>query len=374
MKVAIHVDQLWAQAPGGIGTYIRHLMPALRELEGVNPVPFHATFTGEEPEELRGMDSVEIPGSIKRLYPSWDLMSRPALPSTLSDCAVVHATNHVAVPPVGSHQRLVVTVHDLAFRRFPDAFDRRWRWIYAAGVRAATRRADAVIVPSRSTADDLVEKAGCDPAKIHVVPLAAALPKRSTEPDTVLNRLKIPRPFILSLGTIEPRKNQTRLVRAYRDATERHGLPHSLVLAGPEGWGVAKLLHELATPGAGRVIRTGPLSSADVDALLRAADALAYPSLYEGFGLPILEAMARGIPVITSATSSMPDVAGDAALLVDPVDESAISEAIGLVLTDQERASHMSAAGARRAAEFSWELTAARTAAVYEDVLGGRSR
>jgi len=368
VRVAIHVDQLWFSAPGGIGTYVRELPHAmLREDPALELVSFRSRWVGEPPDPpawLRELPAVEIPSSIRALYPSWTYLGRPRLPAALADADVVHATNHAAVPPAVGGRRLVVTVHDLAFERFPGAFPARWRRLYRAGLRAAVRRADTLLAPSRYTADDLVAH-GADAARIRVTPLASSLPTTDLDPADALARLRIPEPFVLFVGTLEPRKNLVRLVRAYRRAVDSTGLPHALVLAGPSGWGTDDLLHELASSGPGRIVRTGRLSLDALDALYRSAAAFAYPSLYEGFGLPVVEAMSRGVPTLAAMASSLPEVTGDAALLVDPGDEEAIANGLVRLLTDHALAADLRARGLERSAMFSWATTARATLDAY---------
>ncbi len=368
MSVAFNIDQLFFQAPGGIGTYVRELAPRLADA-GVDLTLWHARFPGgvEEPWTAR-FHRVTIPQEIRLLYPAWNLTGRPRLPAALEAADIVHLPSPVAVPPVGRDQRLVVTVHDLAFRFHPKTFPKAWLWLFRLGTRRAARRADAVIVPSRNTARDLVRLAGADPGRVHVVPLAASLPEDGADPTATLERLKVRPPYVLFVGTLEPRKNLVRLVRAYRRAVASTSLPHRLVLAGPLGWLPGPLLQELRTPGPGEVVLAGKTQPADLDALYRAADLFVYPSLYEGFGLPVLEAMSRGVPTITSNASSLPEVAGDAALLVDPRSESALADAIRRVLTEPEEASRLGKAAIARAAEFSWERTAQRTMEVYRSL------
>jgi glycosyltransferase involved in cell wall biosynthesis len=372
-SAAVLVDPLWFDVPGGVGTYVRNLVPALAN-DGVELRPFRSRFDAREDDDrgLGGVDVVSLPSSMRTLYPAWNALARPSLPASLRATDVVHATSAVAVPPAGSGQALVVTVHDLAFLRYPRLFPARWRLVYRLGLRAAARRADAILAPSESTAEDLVSRAGVDRSRVHVVPLAAAPPRDPVaDVDNALERLRVPTPYVLSVGTIEPRKNLVTLVRAYRAAAAT-GIPHALVLAGPSGWGGGELDRETRADGPGRIERTGALSDADLDAVYRGAAMFAYPSLYEGFGLPVLEAMARGVPTIASNASSIPEVAGDAAILVDPRSPRELAEAIVGLATDTARASTLADAGRRRAGAFSWDETARRTVEAYERASGRR--
>jgi glycosyltransferase involved in cell wall biosynthesis len=372
MRVALQVDQLFFQAPGGIGTYIRNLVPAMAARDpSLRLSLFHARFDSPEPPErwLRDHWVEELPASIRSLYPRWNLLGRPALPATLGAAEILHATNHAAVPPAGDGQWLVVTVHDLAFLHYPGAFPRAWRTMYRLGLRAAVRRADAILTPSRNTAEDVLSRTAVDPGKLHVVPLAASLPAGVLEADEVLARLKVPVPYVLFVGTLEPRKNLVRLVRAYRRVAA-DGFPHALVLAGPLGWHHEALMRELALQGPGEIVMTGALTPDELDAVFRTADVFVYPSLYEGFGLPVVEAMARGVPTVASSTSAVPEVAGDAAIGVDPRSVRQITAAIESVLGDVEVAERLAARGRARAERFTWDETARLTLEVYAG-LGG---
>jgi glycosyltransferase involved in cell wall biosynthesis len=262
----------------------------------------------------------------------------------------------------------VITVHDVAFLVFPGAFPAAWRLMYRAALRRAVRTADAIITPSRHTAEDLVRRTRLSPSRVHVTPLAATPPDEPADPDEVLARLKVPRPYLLFVGTLEPRKNLVRLVRAYRRLAAR-GAPHRLVLAGPIGWQPQRLLREVAVEGPGEVLMVGRVGPKELDGLYRAADAFIYPSLYEGFGLPVLEAMSRGLPCIVSTSSSLPEVAGEAALPVDPRSEAGLADAMERVTTDPELAGRLRDAAIARASRFSWDETARLTLEVYKGVL-----
>lgn len=365
-SVALLADQVLSPVPGGIGVYVRRLVPALAAADPELAITlFHSRIRGAQPEPwMRELRVEELSAGIRTLYPSWALRGRPALPPSLSGLDVLHAPNAVAVPPTGAGQRLVVTVHDLAFVVRPDVFPARWRLQYRAGLRRAVRTADALIAVSRHTGEDLVRRTRVDPSKVHVVPLGPSLPLGAEDPDAALRRLKVPAPYILFNGTLEPRKNLVRLVRAYRRVA-RAGSPHALVLAGPMGWRAEPLLRQIEGGGPGTVVLTGRVPAADLDALYRGADAFVYPSLYEGFGLPVLDAMARGIPCVVSTAGSLPEVAGEAAVPVDPHSEAGLADAIGRVLLDPSLRARLREAGVARAGAFSWEDTARRTLEVY---------
>lgn len=378
MKIALQVDQLFLNAPGGIGTYIRNLVPAIAARDpAIEMTLFHARFDssdlarrwpGRWPRDHR---VEELRGTMRSLYPRWNLLGRPALPPSLRSTDLVHVTNHAGVAPAGPGQALIVTVHDLAVQVAPALFPRRWRSTYRLGLRAAVRRADAIVTPSRSTAEDLLSRTGVDPRKLHVVPLAAALPAGALDADEVLARLKIRAPYVLFVGTLEPRKNLVRLVRAYRRVAAE-GFPHALVLAGPLGWHHESLMRELALEGPGEIVMTGEIGADELDAVYRAADVFAYPSLYEGFGLPVLEAMARGIPTVASNTSAVAEVAGDAAVGVDPRSVRSIAQGVGSLVSDVGLADRVAARGRAQAERFTWDETARLTIQVYEHVLGGK--
>lgn len=368
VRAGFQVDQLWFSAPGGIGTYVRDLPPALTAQDGLDLTLFHCRFPAPGPAWLSGFPTLEIPGPIRTLYPQWDLAGRPKLPPSFDGFEVIHATNPAAVPPVHKGQALVVTVHDLAFEHHPEMFPASWRWLYRAGVRATVKRAAAILVPTQATADDLLSRHDVDPARVHITPLGASLPTAASDPGPALERLGVTRPYVLSVGTQEPRKNLVRLLRAYRQVAP--DVPHALVLTGGEGWGDDELRLELDRPGPGAIMRTGHVSDEDLDALYRGADAFAYLSLYEGFGLPVVEAMSRGVPSVVSNTSSLPDVAGDAAVLVDPTDVGEVADALARVLTEPGVADDLRRRGPERAARFTWEVTARATLEAYRVATG----
>jgi glycosyltransferase involved in cell wall biosynthesis len=369
-SLAFLVDQLFSPMPGGMGTYVRELVPALSRADpSLDVTLFHARFDTHPPEDLLAQyPIVELSASIRRLYASWAVAGRPSLPSSLTSKDLVHSPAPAAVPPKGTGQRLIATVHDVAFLIHPELYPPRWRLMYRAGLLRIARSADAVIAVSRHTAEDLARRGRIPPGRVHVVPLASSLPTGTADLEETLTRLKVPAPYVLFVGTLEPRKNVVRLIRAYRRLVAR-GAPHALVLAGPMGWRHQALMKELATEAPGRIVLTGATASPDLDALYRGASLFVYPSLYEGFGLPVLEAMGRGTPTVVSIASSLPEVAGEAAIPVDPRSVAGLAEAMERVINDRDLAARLADAGRARAAGFTWEETARRTLEVYKSVL-----
>jgi glycosyltransferase involved in cell wall biosynthesis len=282
------------------------------------------------------------------------------------------ATNFL--PPPTGRGGVVLVVHDLAFRVMPETaphMDERWSRRFARWLHDSAR----VIVPSRATKEDLVGFEGVDEAKVVVVHHGVDAEAFAAVPVETLRaarlRHRIDGPYVLSVGGIEPRKNLVTLVRAFAELRQRDVV---LVIAGgPVRWipqEAGRLRAEvdaLAPDVRRRVVLTGYVSDEDRVALTVGATAVAYPSRYEGFGFPVLEAMAAGVPVLTSNVSSLPEVAGDAAVLVDPADISAIADGLHRLLSDAGLREHLREAGRARAVTFTWHETARRTAAVLRE-------
>jgi glycosyltransferase involved in cell wall biosynthesis len=268
----------------------------------------------------------------------------------------------------------VLTVPDLAFERYPGETMPGMLGYLQSVVPRSVWRADRVIAISDATRDDLIELYGTPPDKVIAVPLGVDArfgPDRDADAESALRaRLGIPPgPFVLTVGTMQPRKNHRRLVAAMA----RLHADAPVVIAGGTGWGYDDVRREVERLGvAERVVFAGFVDDGDLPDLYRAAAVFAYPALYEGFGLPVLEAMACGTPVVTSNVSSLPEVAGqDAALLVDPLDVDALAGALDRLLADGDLRARRRARGLARAAAFTWERAARETWAVYESLLQG---
>lgn len=272
----------------------------------------------------------------------------------------------------------VVTVHDLSFLRHPDAFRLPNRLYLRLLTVLSTRRAARVIAVSESTRRDVIALCGVAGDRVIAVPNGVSerfCPADAAAVAEFRRRRGLPERYILFLGTLEPRKNVVRLLDAYAAWRRASREPVILVIAGGKGWFYQTIFAQVARLGLEEaVLFPGFVPSDELPWWYRAAELFVYPSLFEGFGLPVLEALACGTPTITSRASSLPEVAGDAALLVDPEDTGELTDAIARLSSDPLLADELRSAGPRQAGRFTWSRTAAATAGVYRDVLMASGR
>lgn len=289
-----------------------------------------------------------------------------------------HATDFI-LPPTFA-RKTVLTVHDLTFERDPDSAVPTLLRFLKRVVPASARKATHLVADSHATADDLVSLYGLPRERITVI--HSGVDKRffaggqDRAQDTARVRATYALgndPFVLTVGTLQKRKNHLGLVRAFAQLLGRTDRPVNLVISGGKGWLYDEVLAEVTRLGLdARVKFIGFTADADLPALYRAADVFAFPSLYEGFGIPPLEAMASGVPVVTSNVSSLPEVVGDAALSVNPRDTAALAAALERALTDSAWRAEASARGIARARTFTWEKAGRELLAVYDRVLTGQ--
>lgn len=280
---------------------------------------------------------------------------------------LVHFTYFERLPAPPRSTRVVTTVHDVAFLRHPEVFSRVNLAASRRALRWQVEHSQVLLVPSRFTRDELVELCGVDPARVVVTPLAVTEAHPDTVPAPHPLGVGRERPFVLYLGNLEPRKNLGRLLDAWAGSDVRR--THDLLLAGSALPHAAELRARLSA-GADSVVPLGFVPAQTKHALMRACAAFVYPSLYEGFGIPVLEAMSAGAPVITSTAGALAELTGGAAVTVAPHDATALREALEQVVGDPVLSARLRAAGLERAAAYSWERTAQLTAAVHASVLG----
>ena len=273
------------------------------------------------------------------------------------------------VIPYSYRRPSVATVHDLGFLHYPDAHTRRQLIYLRWSTGHNSRRAKKVIVDSEATKEDLINTYKVPAEKVEVIyPGIDPELKPVTDADNrtaVVEKYGISPPYILHIGTIQPRKNLTRLVDSFISS----GVDHQLVLAGKLGWlaePIVSKIQGMKPTDRERFLLTGYIADEDKGALISTAEALVFPSLYEGFGFPLIEANACGTPVLASNSSSLPEVAGHAALLVDPLDQTAIGDGISQILSDETLRENLVEAGIINARRFSWETAAVKTLDVLE--------
>jgi glycosyltransferase involved in cell wall biosynthesis len=371
-KVALTLTQVAHRVPGGTATSVLRLASALEATGQVELTAVLARGDLRRPRSVvtgprlpgapTGRSTVTMPLPLPLLYDSWARFGRPTVDGACGSLDLVHVTvpMRVGVRDVP----IVATVHDLFPLTRPEDFTPRGARLMADGLRWLLQQARAIMVPSEVVREHCIDR-GCSEASVTVVPWGVdAMDVDPTTADAVLRRHGVRGPYVLFVGTVEPRKNLAGLLAALA-ALDRPGL--TLVVVGPTGWGPAL---DVAAAGVGSpVVRLGQVPDSDLPALYTRASSLCFPSFEEGFGLPVLEAMACGTPVVTSSSTATAEVAGDAALLVDPHDARAIAGALARVLDEPGLAEGLAAAGRRRAAEHRWDDAAARTVEVYRSVV-----
>ena len=351
----------------GVGAFCTGALSALAGVDGLRVRAFAVSWRrrGRIVEHLpRGVAGVDRPMPARPIHRAWSHTPLPPIEWFTGGVDVVHGTNFV-VPPARRAAR-VLTVHDLTTVRFPEMCDEYTR-TFPRLVRRAIGHGAWVHTPSSFVRDEVIDLLGAAPERVravhHGVPAvdrSGACPGESPGP--------VPEgPYLLALGTLEPRKDVATLVRAF-DQVAGHHRDLSLVVAGREGWGMERFESAVAaSPWRDRLVRLGYVSQAHRSRLLHGATLFAYPSLYEGFGFPPLEAMEAGVPVLATTAGALPEVIGDGAELVVPGDADVLAAAIDRLLVDDRARADLVARGRRRLAAFSWDECAAGLAGLYRD-------
>jgi glycosyltransferase involved in cell wall biosynthesis len=361
---------------GGIGRLTRDLIAALAKRPEAHTYRLFAA--GAQPASLPTLPTSRFTWSSTRLSPKnlARIWHRARLPLPIEAFTgrldLFHATDFT-LPPTLPGTRTLLTVHDLSFVRVPETASPSLKAYLDVVVPRSVHRADHIIADSQATKDDIIALYAAPPEKITVL-LSGVDPR--FQPVTDANRLTAvrakyalgDRQYIFSIGTVQPRKNYERIIQALARLRERHDV--TLVIAGGKGWLEGPIYATLdALNMREHVGFIGFADDADLPALYSAARCVAFPSLYEGFGFPILEAMACGTPVVTSNVSSMPEAAGDAALLVDPYNTDAITDALSQLLANEALHNTLRLRGFAQKARFTWEDAAAKLINLYESLL-----
>ncbi len=373
MHIAIDAHSV-GSGLAGVETYITNLIEALAASGGANRYTLYVTkgrsgdrFAGRWPHV-----------SVRRTLPHTPFIRIPVtFPVELRRHPADLLHVQFTAPPFAPCP-VVATIHDLSFEHLPETFNRRSWMQLRLTVRRTARTAAHIIAPSEFSRRDLIETYAVAPERVSVTGAAAAPHFRPAAADAVAEarrRYGIDGDYVLAVGSIQPRKNLVRLVRAYSDLRRRrsHDKLPRLVLVGKRAWLYGETLRAVERSGvASNVIFTGYVPERDLPALYSGALCFVYPSYFEGFGLPPLEAMQCGAAVVAGDRTSLPEVVGDAGLLVNPFDEDAIGAAIASLIDDGELRARLGARGRERAALFSWAETARQTLQVYEQATGGR--
>lgn len=370
MTIAIDLRSIQRGTFTGVENYTLSVLERMIGEDKQNKyVLFYNGLAPIQAEDLRFLNTSVVVGRMpnKLLALTTTFAKRPDFSELIGskfDCLFMPNMNHVVLGP---HKRLVVTVHDLSPVVLPEYYDvRRRMWHWSVGFQRTLQRADAIIAVSEFTKQQLVDVLGLPESKITVV--YQGIDSKRFHPDLsethlrdVRNRYGVPGEYIFYCGTLEPRKNVERLIGAWERM--EHRIP--LVIAGKPGWKYRSIFNRAKRSVRGRQIQfLGFVAEADKPALYKLAAVTSFPSLYEGFGLPVLESMAVGTPVVTSQVTSLPEVCGSAGVLVDPYNETSIAAGLDAVVGDRALRAALAAEGLIRAKQFSWDNTAEQTLAV----------
>jgi glycosyltransferase involved in cell wall biosynthesis len=369
----IGIDYTAAVRQGaGIGRYTRELVRALAKLDRGHDYVLFAAAGGQRPVDAGWPTNLQmrsVPLSDRALAILWHRLQLPLWVELVTGPVDIFHSPDFVLPPV-RRAKTLVTVHDLSFIRYPQCADANLRAYLNRVVPRSVHRADLVLADSQSTKDDLVELLGVEADRIEVVYPGVEERFHPIENQALLEevrrRYNLPPRFILGLGTLQPRKNFVRLIEAYSLLVTRHS-SLQLVIAGGKGWLYEEIFATVERLGLEKkVVFPGFVADEDLPALYNLAELFVFPSLYEGFGIPPLEALACGTPVIASDASSLPEVVGEAGLMIEATNVEALADAMKGVLEDNALREDMIAKGLKQARQFTWEKAATKLLNLYE--------
>lgn len=392
----IALDYTTGIYPGaGVARYTRSLVEALARLDGRNRYSLFYANRGlprGTPEERQARElmkahpnfkGVAVPMSVREMFAAWQRLRLPVPVDLFTGrCDVLHSPDFVSPPHRTGAD--VITVHDLSFLVVPECAEPKLAGFLSKSVPGAVRRADRIIAVSEQTKRDLVRLMGVPQEKVTTVYNGVderfrAAGRREpgaedSDREALKRKLGLPEKFVLHVGTLEPRKNLVRLIEGYEQAMQSGGNEVALVLAGRKGWlyepivAAAERVNSKGGTAGARVVFVDYVYDGDLPLLYRMAEVFAYPSLYEGFGLPVAEAMSCGTPVLVSGDGALAEVVGNAAVVVDALSVESIAEGLSRLLSDGELRQKLSEEGKARAARFTWEAAAEQVLGVYREV------
>lgn len=371
MKIGIDATPLPRQ-PFGAGKYIIELVRHLAQQAGGHRLVVFATTHGRRQigsPATNNLEWVTVPDMPSALRLIWEQARLPHL-ARRHGLDLLHSLHYTS--PYSLSCPSVVTFHDMTFLLFPELHTRAKRTLFPRLIRLSAERAAALVAVSESTRRDAIRLLGLPPGRVHVTPLGVSEAFRPIHDAQALaerrRKYRLPEAFVLFVGLIEPRKNLPLLLRAYARLAARRDIP-PLVLAGRGGWGARQVEQLVKTLGLQEKVHfAGYFPDCDLPFVYNLAQVLVYPSTYEGFGLPPLEAMACGTPVIATDAAALAENIGEAGLLIPPLDEQALEDALQTLIDNPALQKHLAQVGIKQAAEFSWERTARLTLKVYESL------
>ena len=374
LRVGINASK-YSDVHTGVGRFTNILCHHISELNSRYDFYMYTVNKADQLNEISGRNvhikrtELNLQSNILRIL--WEQAVLPYY-SSRDELDLFHYTDHT-LSVMQEVRPCIITVHDIAFIRFPHLFNRTRRIYKKFIFEMLINKADIIITPSNSTKSDIKRYCGINDEKIKVVLYGVEKRFRlisKSKVEDYRSRNSLPSSMILSVSTLEPRKNIVALIRAFRRLREKGLSDYKLVIAGNKGWLYSDIFKEVEASGLQKeVLFLGNVADEDLPTLYNCADLFVYPSLYEGFGLPPLEAMACGVPVITSNTSSLPEVVGEAGIMVDPTDVNSLCENMYNLLRDRELWYNMSNKGLERSKLFSWENTAKQILEIYDETL-----
>ena len=373
-QIAIDYTAAYEQG-AGIGRYVRELVAHLAQED--SNTPYRLFVAGAKTDNLPLVPADNFSWKPTRISPIWltRIWHRLRFPLPIEvftgSVDLYHATDFV-LPPTRPGTKTILTVHDLSFVRVPESASPPLKKYLDDVVPRSVHRATHVLADSTATKQDLIDLYGVSPDKITVLlcGIDSRFQRVSGDMKEIRDKYKLAdRPYVFSIGTVQPRKNYSRLIEALARLRDRN-YDVDLVIAGGKGWLAAPIYKTIEDTCMGAHVHfIGFAADQDLPALYSGAICVGYPSLYEGFGFPILEGMACGTAVITSNVSSMPEVAGDAALMVDPYDVDAITDALQRIIGDDDLRQSLIERGYERVKQFTWAGTAQQLRQIYHDIL-----